>query len=89
LWRPSFQQLYRGERFFDISEVDENDFGGVGADRAEQVGGLGIAVNLACDVDVAGGLERRGQGLTDFVFGGNNNAAKQMRLQNSYCFQVG
>ena len=86
---PDFEQLDGGKGFFDIGKVDEDDFGGVGAHRAKQIGGLGIAVDLACDVDVAGGLERRGQAFTGFVLGGNNNAAKQMRLQNSYCFQVG
>ena len=85
---PVFEQFDGGKGFFDVGKVDENNFGGVGAHRAKQIGGLGIAVNLACDVDVAGGLERRGQAFTDFVLGGDNYAAKQMRLQNSYCFQV-
>ena len=89
LGSPGFEQFNGGKGFFNVGKVDEDDFGGVGADRAKQIGGLGIAVNLACDVDVVGGLERRGQAFTDFVLGGNNNAAEQMRLQNSYCFQVG
>jgi hypothetical protein len=77
---PGFEQLNGGEGFVGVGKVDEDDFGGVGAHRAKQIGGLGIAVNLAGDVDVAGGLEGRDQAFTDFVLGGNYYAAKQMRL---------
>ena len=64
-----FEQLDDREGLVDFGEIDEDNLGGIGAQGTNQIGGLGVAFNLASDVDVAGLLEYRGQAFTDFGFG--------------------